>query len=512
LDAVAAQSDPALTGQSEVRRRIVIGRWWRSSEAAQRYLVILLLLFLVKQVFNVIVFPPFSGHDEVAHYAYLRTVATDHRVPVIPDLAEWRKAWTSRSDLPGDLLPKDIYRYCAYVLDWNYCEDEKWKNNPPVAVTYAGQFYPHGWNYASNHPPLYYVVMTPVYLATDFGTPAQQQYVLRTATIPIGMAIVLLTFLIARLLFPRDSLIPTVAATFVAFQTQLSYESAMINNDILLVAFFTLALYILVRGMRQGFTLGSAAALGLVVGLGLLTKASMITILPIVAIVLVFSVGYRNIRRWVTLGAITGLVIGLVVWPWYLYLHRTYGNFSALPQVKDLQFLWTYRNKPSPTILQQLWNRNFAADRWSETWGDFGWRLIQLPQWLLTVIGLPFLVMVIASLTGLIWATIQLVRRRSMPGYLKIDALQCSGLWLMLLVCVLAYGAMLQFGTTFSLTQARYYFNAVPAAAILIAFGLRALTPDRARPGVAAGFLVFMIAINVLIYSQGVLPFWYLPT
>ncbi len=507
--AIADESD--LRGHS-TRGRIAPRDWWRTSGVAERFLVALLLLFAVKQAFNVIVFPPFSGHDEVAHYAYLRTVTDDHRVPVIPDLEEWRRAWVARGTLPGDVLPDDLYRYCRYVLDWNYCEEEEWKNNPPVAVTYGGQFYPHGWNYASNHPPLFYLLMSPLYRVTESLTPAQQQYVIRAATIPIGMLIVFLTFLIARLLFPRDPFVQIVATSFVAFQTQLSYESAMVNNDILLVAMFTLALYLLVRGIRQGFTLGSAAVLGLVVGLGLLTKASMITILPIIAIAMICSIGWRNIRRWITLGAVTGITTGLIVWPWYLYLHRTYGNFSALPQVKALQFLWTYRSDTPPTILDQFWDLDFARLRWAETWGEFGWRLIHLPNWILATVGIPLLVLTLVSLAGLIWATITILNGGTLPTFLRVTKLQCGGLWLMLLICIMAYGAMLQFGTTFRLTQARYFFNAIPAAAILIAFGLRTLTPARARPGVAAGFLVFMIAINVLIYSQGVLAFWYLPT
>ncbi|HQY30258.1 MAG TPA: hypothetical protein PK691_03185 [Thermomicrobiales bacterium] len=183
---------------------------WHRATVAERFMLALLLLFMIKQIGNVILFPPFTGHDEVAHYAYTRTVATEHRVPIIPDLKAWRTAWEAQEPRPGDILPTDLFRYCRYVLDWNYCDEPTWENNPPVAVTLAGQIYPHGWQYAANHPPLFYLLMTPLYLATDSFSPAQQQYVMRAATIPLGMAIVLLTFLIARLLFLRDQFIQVI--------------------------------------------------------------------------------------------------------------------------------------------------------------------------------------------------------------------------------------------------------------------------------------------------------------
>jgi len=488
-----------------------VSRFW-NGPVCHRYLVVLLLLFTARQAFNVIIFPPFTGHDEVVHYAYTRNVATQHRVPEIPDLAEFRTAWVSKDTSSFDFLPADLYRYCRFVLDWNYCNNPLWANNPPLAVTLVGEIYPHGWQYAANHPPLYYVLMTPIYLATDHFSPVVQQYSLRAAAVPLGLLIVLLTFLIARLLFPRDDFIPIVATTFVAFETQVAYEAAMVNNDILLVFLFTLLVYLLVRGIRLGFDLSAVAVIGLVFGLGLLAKATMLSAAPLIALVVIFAVGIQHVRRWMAYGSTIVAIALAVSWPWYLFLHRTYGNFSALPQVKALQFSHTYRGEPKPSMLDLFWNGNFAKERWAETWGEFGWRLIHLRQWLLDAIGFPLLIMTVAAVLGLIWATWSWWKQDRHPARAELSGSQVGGLWLLIAVCVIAYGAMLQFGTEFELTQARYYFNGVAAVGILIAFGLRLLVPLRARPLFATLFLLFMISINVMIYSQAVLPYWYLPS
>jgi hypothetical protein len=482
----------------------------RAWPSYRKYLIALLVIFTVKQLFTVMVMPPFTGHDEVAHFAYLRTVADDHRIPIIPELDEWRVAWNQRTEVPGDFLPKDLYRYCRYVLDWNYCDDPRWANNPPSAVRLTAEtYYPHGWQYVANHPPLYYAVMTPVYKGTRSLSLESQHRVIRAAAIPIGLLVIWLTYLMAGLLFPRERLMAMVAPTFVAFQTQVSYEAAMINNDIVLIGMFTVLVYLLVRGIRQGFSLRSCALIGLALGLGLLAKASMLAAAPLIVIAIIFTVGLRNLRRWLVLGGVSVLVAALVSWPWYAFLYRTYGNLSGLEQVKGLQFSWTWRNGDAPSIFDQLWDSDFARLRWRETWGEFGWRLIKLDGWLLLAIGLPLLFLAVAALLALAFASWS---RASRSADASLSREQVLGLWLMFAICIVAYGAMLQFGTDFRLTQARYYFNAVSAVGVLMAFGLRQIVPVRYHSAAIVTFLIAMVTANVLIYTKYLIPYWYLPS
>jgi 4-amino-4-deoxy-L-arabinose transferase-like glycosyltransferase len=498
---------PTVSDPDQTVRRSGFGSW----PAYRKYIAILLIVFFAKQVFNVFVFPPFTGHDEVAHFAYIRTVADEHRIPIIPERDEWRISWEDRTTPPGDYFPNDLYKYRRYVLDWccNPLDQPRFSETPPGGMSLGGELFPNGWQYVANHPPLYYVVMTPVYALSDSMSLEAQQYVLRAAAIPIGMLIVWLTYLMAGLLFPRDRFMMAVAPTFVAFQTQVSYEAAMINNDIMLVGFFTLLVYLLIRGIRRGYTLQSSVVIGLVLGLGLLAKASMLSAAPLVAIALIFGVGVRQVRRWVTYGVAAIFVAALVSWPWYAFLYRTYGNLSGLEQVKALQFNWTYQFEDPPSIWDLFWNRGFAELRWRETWGEFGWRLIHLEGWLLFAIGIPLLVMTIAAIGTLIAGSWKRWTGR-LSGWAVLSREQVTGLWLLLAVCVIAYGAMLQFGTDFELTQARYFFSAIGAVAILLAFGLRQLVPARYHSIAIVAFLLCMVSVNLLIYTQNVIPYWYL--
>lgn len=487
----------------------------RSWPIARQFLLVLIALFVVKQAINVFVFPPFTGHDEVAHFAYVQTVATEYRVPTIPDLDEFRVALqTSRDNLPGDYLPEELYPYCRFILDWSYCDEPRWANNPPHIVTWSGEYFPWGWQYAANHPPLYYLLMTPLYKLSEGASAQTQQYLMRAASIPFGLLVVLLAYLLVRTIFPRDQFLAITVPAFVAFQPQVSYEAAMVNNDIAGIVVFSLILYLLVLGLKRGFPFRLCAAIGLTAGFGLLLKSTTVTALPLIAIAVILGVGVRNVRGWLGRGALIAGIAALISWPWYVFLYRTYGNFSALDQIADLQFMHTYRGVDNPTIFDQLFDADFAAFRWHETWGEFGWRLIQYDETFLWAIGVPCIVATAGLLLYLGALVVQWRPHAPRPGGIggvrALETWQVSAIGVIVLAALVSYGAMLQFGTRFSLTQARYFFPAINAFAFLLLLGLRTLLPAAWLRYAQAAVVSALILMNVLIYTQYVIPYWYL--
>jgi 4-amino-4-deoxy-L-arabinose transferase-like glycosyltransferase len=478
---------------------------------AQQVLLAILLIYVAKQAATVAIFPPFSGHDELAHYAYIRTVATEHRVPTVPDLDEFQRAAAAQAkDLPGDYCPAVLYKYCRFALDWNYCQEARWANNPPYIVTIGGENYPWGWQYVANHPPLYHLLMAPVYLATKHESPSFQLYTIRAAAIPIGILIVVLAYLLATTLFPGDLFLAIAVPAFVAFQPQISYEAAMVNNDILGIALVSLVLYLTVLGLRDRFPWPLTIVLGLALGLGLLAKSTTLVVIPGVAIALVFAIGWRNVRTWLARGGVLASIAALVASPWYIFLYRTYGNFSGLDQIATLQWAWTYKDGEGPSIRDELFNADFAGMRWRETWGEFGWRLIHLDTSLLIVIGISCVV----ALFGLVYYAWVACRRAryAATGPLSIFTparWQVVSLVVLLLTCVVAYYGVLQFGLRFRLTQARYFFPAINAAALLLMLGLRALVPERVLRYAPFVLIAALVLLNTVIYVQYVIPYDY---
>ncbi len=456
-----------------------------------RFVVVLLALYIVKQGIFVVAFHPFSGHDEVAHYSYLQTVATEHRVPILLE----------------DRLPENLYRYCRYVLNWDPCRpsDARSLSNPPNWATYgAAGAHQVGMQYAANHPPLYYLLMTPLYWISDSQSAVVQQYLLRVAAIPFGLLTVFLAFRTSRALFPGDAFLAVTVPAFVAFQPQVSYEAAMVNNDIIAIALYSWILYLLVTGIRDRFPRRTTVLIGFALGLALLSKGTSITVVPIIALAVFLGLGWRNVRGWLSTCVVITAIGGLMAFPWYLFLWRTYGNLDGFEQISKLQW-WNYYHQAKPSFVDLLFNRKFVADRFAETWGQFGWRLIPLSSALLWAIAVPLVV----GAGGLVQYALT-ARRGSNSGdrdpVMHPASWQVNALLVLLATAVLAYLAVVQFGTTFSLTQARYFFPAVNAGAILLLLGLRTVIPRSAhRYGQGAVFAA-LVLLNILIFTQFVIP------
>ena len=471
---------------------------------ATTFIVLLLAVFTCKQIFSVAAFYPFSGHDEMAHYSYIRTLATEGRLPVLPDLQQWRSQLRGGQPPPTDQIPDELYTYCRFVLDW-YCEPEnfRWRENPPRIVTVPGYgYFPSGYQYVANHPPLYYALMAPIYLLSRNTSAEVQQYLLRLAAIPFGLLTVYAAYRTTRLLFPHDWFMAITVPAFVAFQPQISYEAAMVNNDIVAIAIFSLLIWAIVAGMKTGFPQRLCLLIGVALGAGLLVKSTTATIAPVIAIAMLWTLGIRDWRRLITRGVLVGAPAAVMAAPWYLYLYRTYGDFSGLKRVEELQ----YWNAPMGSFWELLTDPDFVIGRFRESWGEYGWRIIHFRDGLLWAIAVPM----IAGTIGLIvyaiarWRGVALWSQRQTD-----DAADWQGkvLWILVLACAVAYLAVIQFGTEFALAQARYFFPVVNAAAILVMLGLRTLLPWRWRPAGQGLVLAALIALNVYIFAAYVLPF-----
>jgi 4-amino-4-deoxy-L-arabinose transferase-like glycosyltransferase len=430
------------------------------SVTSRRFVAALLVIYVAKQIVAVLLFPPFTGHDEVAHFQNVRVFATEGRPPT----------------LFGDTLPPDLYRYRPYSIAW------KGRWGSPL--------------YTAIHPPLYYTLVAPIYRATAGMPPEQAQYILRFAAIPFGAAVVVLAYLLTRAVFPRDGFLAVTVPAVVAFQPQVSYSATLINNDIAGIAMVSLLLYLMVLVVRDGLSTRRALLVGAAAGLALLAKAT--ALLAVLLIPVAFWMGRRE-WSWAALAralAITGLVTLALIGPWWWFMARTYGDPMALSALATTQPEFV-RDEP---FLNMLLSGGFLVERWQETWGEFGWKLIHIGGGLTAVLA----VVTVAALAGL--ATYVLPGGTS-PG--EFEPWQTNALLLLGAACVLSYLGMVQFGIHFTLTQARYYFPAVNGGALLVMLGLEAWIPARWRVAARAAIVLGMIAVNVVIYTSYVVPYWY---
>ena len=437
-----------------------------------RIVLALIAIACVKQIALAVSYPPFQGHDEVAHLGYLRTIATDGRLPTF-----------------SDTLPVALDDYSRFTLDW-----------PAL--------------YTANHPPLYYVISLPAYELAG-GDYLSQLYAVRLVAVPMFLLVIWLAYLIARMLFPADGFVVIGAPAIVAFQPQLGFEGAIVNNDMLAILLGTLLLYLCLRVIRDGLSVRLALGLGLVCGLGLLTKATLLALLPVVAGVCVWSRWPRpwgRIRqtdwwRATTIRALAVIAPTLALaLPWFLYLRRTYGDFTAFEATQELQGDW---NRPAGTFTDLLFSRAFHEERIHETWGYFGWRLIPLGSGSLAVIYIAMALSAAGILVAL-FRWMRSIREFGWPDANSVSGVRVAGVVTLAAASILMYGAMVYFGTMFLLTQARYFFPILPAAIVLATAGIRSLVPDPWQLPATVALVTGAFAFQMLILLKLVLPYAYL--
>ncbi len=262
------------------------------------------LALLISLAFNFAVMPGF-GPDEARHFAYLRLLWEEHTLPRILS------------------------------------------TNPYSEYKGAHAF----------HPPLYYLVLLPFYaLSRGFGDAATTHFVrfwsglLCVAALPLLYDVALLAS------GKRRDIARAVVGT-VAFVPMFALTAGTLNNDA--GAFFgaSLFLWLLFWRWRGQFDERTAALLGVVLGLGGLTKATVLAV-GAVALVVGMAAWTRGgapkaaRARFVAVTLLVGLV---VVSPWHFRSMMLYGTWTPLPDSAP----WGQLPPPSAGKLVMALHPNF---------------------------------------------------------------------------------------------------------------------------------------------------------
>jgi 4-amino-4-deoxy-L-arabinose transferase-like glycosyltransferase len=228
----------------------------------------------------------------------------------------------------------------------------------------------------TQHPPLYYALSAGVVLA--FGAldwPFDQTFeLMRLVSVALVMWVPLMAFATVRRLTGNRCL-ADVAALLPLGVPQLASLGGSVQNDALVVFLGGLTTVLVTRVLTGDRSWGNLLAVGLAVGLGLLTKGSLLFFVPVVGVAVV--VGLRRLglawgQTLVRLLAVWALAFAVGGWWWALNLIR-YGTIQPNGIPTDPNAL---RNGRPRSPLGEF--AGIAWDRLTTSfWGDFGW--LELP-------------------------------------------------------------------------------------------------------------------------------------
>jgi 4-amino-4-deoxy-L-arabinose transferase-like glycosyltransferase len=367
----------------------------------------------------------------------------------------------------------------------SYTQDEYWElsREERARRESALRTIPAGWSgedgmgaftaYEALQPPLYYWMMAPA-LRVCRGLGAGlvgEVAALRFLSSLLASLVVPLVFLLGRQVWD-DVWAAVGCAAIVAVMPGLALDVARVGNDCLAVVLFTLLTWLAVKTVQEGLSLKLAAATGIVLGLGLLTKAYFLTAIPSVLAVLVY--GWWKTR--VAGRAIAAVLVSALLsgW-WYARNLRSTGTLSGLSESVTL------RGVGPGEMLRQAggvhWAKAIDAIFFSHLYFG-GWSSLTVRSWMYHL----FYLAILAAAVGL-------VRLLRLPAIVTLLLIYLS-FWLGQLYNV----TLLYMSKGLAGSMGWYMYAVVAAEVTLCVAGLRKLLPARASAWIpAAGAAMFAL-------------------
>ena len=344
-------------------------------------------------------------------------------------------------------------------------------------------------NYHYGHPPTFYVLMAlPDRLLHGLTFPTEL-LVLRLLSLLLAAPIVPLTYYAARQVWPGSTTTPLAATTLVALFAPLAAAAAAVNNDSLMLLFAGCLVASCARMLRVP-SVGTAIAVGLSAGAGLLVKSNFQALTAAAGLIVLVSLTRMPRRDWVrtVVGFTVPAVAGGAFWLSNLVRFGTIGQ-------------------PGGEILEPPatgpWNDEgllpYALDHVDELvgrfWGLYGQTAVPTPSPWAGVLTTGAVALVVGA--AIAW----LVRHRRVPSA------ETARLWsLGLIPAVLAGGAVLaslqvyrKNGEVGRGLLGRYLYAGLPILAIGAVAAALVVVGRRLRPAIVfavgtTGAAVFCLA------------------
>jgi 4-amino-4-deoxy-L-arabinose transferase-like glycosyltransferase len=409
---------------------------------------------LVAGLFAVVT-PPWQAPDEPAHYNYIAQVANNRCCPVI-EVGDWNQAYLSQ------LTSQRFAPHLLTDLDRLQYEDHQ--------------------------PPLYYLLASLVFKLTDGSLLG-----LRLFSALMGLAVVWSTYAIGRALYPERPWIGLGAAALVAFLPQHVATLASVNNDglaegVIGVTMLATVLYLKRDDEASDRTRRAMSLqrmpfiLGVLVGIGFLTKASTLLLAAIVPLAIVLkwwderahvgdvgtqhAVSLQTLITRLALFAIPALLLGAIWWArnvgvygWPDFLGLRQHDLVVADQLRTVDFI-------AENGWQAYLSRAFG-ETFNSFWGQFGWMALPMPAWTYGVI--QVLLLLVAS--GWVIEVAVLRRRREFPTPSGSN----RSAWIILnMTALLSLLAYVYYNTEFVQHQGRYLFPGLIPFALWMALGVDA--------------------------------------
>ena len=293
-----------------------------------------------------------------------------------------------------------------------------------------------------------------------FNTAADKHmfYFFRILSVLFGALNIFLVYKITKLI-TNNELFSLLTAFLMASIPQFAFITGMINNDNLANLMSTVCLYMIVKVFKHnGYSIKLAVTLGIVLGIAVLTKKTLMFLPPGVVMMLFYKSvfiekEFKNSLRY--LAVILSITLLISIWYFvrnsivYNDVFGTQMEIVTMPELVNKKSLFSY-----------YFISRFLSGLLNSFIGSFGWMYIRIPLY----IHLFYLVLGFAAVFGFIRSKI--IQNR----YLFNIAILMT---LFVLLCLIG---ITFFNLTYTQHQGRYMFPVISFIVIILSLGLKYFT------------------------------------
>ncbi len=475
-----------------------------------------LIAFLVLGVTYSVVTPIFEASDELWHYPLVQWLSQGNSLPEqdAQNVGPWKQEASQ---------PPLYYWLMGWSTFWIDTSDmpQVRQENPHVD---NGVITPDGNRNL--------VVHNPAVEAFPWRGTVLAVHLARLLSVLMGAATVWLTYRLALELFPDRLWLALGAAAVNAFTPMFIFISGAVNNDNLTMTLCSLGLLLIVKRVREYegsgirdqkaterelpfaqdffYRIGRWLPLGIVLGLGALTKTSALALLPITGLAVSVAAWRKGSWREFWAGALaTAIPVLLIAGWWYLRNIQLYGDVTGISAFIDV-----LGKREAPASLLQLW-----GERWGfmlSYWGLFGGVNVPIDDWgyhVLNGLAVLAVVGVVIYFVTLTWQWFRedpILSWRDFRHELRDYIQGRAALFLVGLFGVIVVALLTQWARVTWSSQGRLVFSAISTWSIYFVLGLATIATQRfAKPFIAlvGGFMLVVSALApfttiALVYAQ----------
>ncbi|MGI9183938.1 MAG: DUF2142 domain-containing protein [Solirubrobacteraceae bacterium] len=335
--------------------------------------------------------PPWQAPDEPAHFAYVQSLGERFALP-----GDRHRQVLSTSQLVADSAvgaSRVAFHPDAVTPDWSAADNARFRRSLAGAPSTSDG---GGINPAEPNPPAFYLYSDLAYWVAGGGADAfDQLYAMRIWDVALLLTTVVGGWLLAGEVFARRRRPQLVCAAVCGLIPGETFIATSVNPDALMVALWSIALWLGTRVILRGAARRDSVALGLVTATAVLTKATSYALVPAVLAALVIGWRRRPAAERPTalsqfgppLLALAGPVLAWLVLasangrPAVNTIQATvHAHAFNVPQF--LSYLWQFYLPRLPVLTPLRETSGLPLyDVWvREGWGVFGWLDVEMPR------------------------------------------------------------------------------------------------------------------------------------